>query len=337
MSLTLGIRLPPANRSPIEMAEIAQDVERAGFETAWVTDTPLIAGRWGDAFVYLTAIGMRTDSLKVGVAVTTPYMRHPRATGAAAASLYDLAGERFILGMGSGGSVAWSLGMRHGRLADLREYATALRTLFREGEVEYKQRRIEFHPPRPIPIYMAAQGPKSIELAGEVADGVIMQVGVNRKTVTWGLECLRKGAEKAGRDFNEIFLAMSVHCCALQDREKALSRARHLMAAYHLSSRHILEIAGLPQKHPPKDMHVYPDLSHAYDLIEASRVSSFIPDEVVESLALVGPPEVWVEKLQMLSELGVRHVLLRGPDSYNPPMDEIAFCRDEIIPRIRDF
>ncbi|MDP6279952.1 MAG: LLM class flavin-dependent oxidoreductase [Nitrospinota bacterium] len=333
MTLTLGIRIPPAQKNPLEMADLAREVESAGFETAWVTDTPLIGGRWGDPFVYLTAMAMRTEKLKLGVAVTTPIMRHLRASGAACGSLYDIVGGRFILGIGAGRSAAGKLGLKHNPLETLREYATALRTLFREGKVDYQGKRIEFHPTRPIPIYMAAQGPKSIELAGEIADGVILQVGTNRKTIAWAIERLRKGAEKAGRDFGEIFVMMSVHCCALEDHDKAISRARHLMAAFHFLSRHILDIADLPRNNPPKDFDIYPDLSHAYDLDKAARISSFISDEVVESLCLVGPPERWVEKLHMIEEFGVRHVLLRGPESYNPPMDEIAFCRDEIIPR----
>ncbi len=333
MALSLGIRFPPV-QPPLEIAEHTAEAERAGFESAWVTDTPLIGGLWGDPYVYLALMAQRTEKMKIGVAVTNPFMRLLPAAGAAARTVHDISGGRFILGVGAGGSSAWALGMRKGQLGLMRDFVQSIKPLFREGKTEWKERPFELKPPRDIPIYIAAQGPKTIEAAGEIADGVILQVGANEKTIAWALEHLERGAKKAGRKLSDIFIMMSVHCCAHSDPGKQISRMRHLMATFYLTSTYILDVAGLERVPPPEDLKIYPDLSHAYDMDEASRVASFVPDEAVETLALLGSKERWLEKLRMIQGMGVQHILLRGPDSYNPPFDEIAFCREEIIPEL---
>ncbi|MFQ5895848.1 MAG: LLM class flavin-dependent oxidoreductase [Nitrospinota bacterium] len=335
MALTLGIRLPPS-QPPAEGAGLAAEVERAGFEAAWVTDTPLLAGRWGDSYVYLSAMAMRTERLRVGTAVTNPYMRHFQAVAAACASLHDLSGGRFVLGIGAGASAARSLGLPGGKLGRLREFVRALRLLLREGEAEFGGRRHELVPPRPVPLYVAAMGPQTIEFAGAEADGVILQVGANRKTIARAMGRLRAGAEGAGRDVSAMDVVISAQCCALQDRDAAIRRMRHLLVPYYYLTPEVLKVAGLPGEFVPLDTKVYPDLSHALNVEDAGRASSFIPDEVVESLGIIGTPEEWVERLRMMEGLGVNHVLLRGPESYAQPMDEIAFCRNAVLPRLRE-
>ena len=231
MALTLGVRFQPS-QNPAEIGEAAAECERAGFDAVWMTDTPLLAGRWGDPYVCLALIASRTERLKFGTAVTNPYMRHFPAVAGACASLHDLSGGRFILGLGAGASAARELGFPLGKLKQLRELTSALRRLFREGACEFDGRPKEFNPPRAVPVYIAAMGPKTIEFAGAEGDGVILQVGANRKTLTWAMNLLRTGAEKAGRDVSEIDVVVSAQCAVDQDRKAAIRRVRHLIGIY---------------------------------------------------------------------------------------------------------
>ncbi len=333
MALTLGVRFQPT-QNPAEIGEAAAECERAGFDAVWMTDTPLLAGRWGDPYVCLALIASRTERLKFGTAVTNPYVRHFPAVAGACASLHDLSGGRFILGLGAGASAARELGFPLGKLKQLRELTSALRRLFREGACEFDGRPKEFNPPRAVPVYIAAMGPKTIKFAGAEGDGVILQVGANRKTLTWAMNLLRTGAEKAGRDVSEIDVVVSAQCAVDQDRKAAIRRVRHLIGIYFYLAPHILKIASLPGERTPVNTSVYPDLTHALDLEEAARATEFIPDEVVESLGLIGSPDEWVSRLLMMEEVGVNHVQLRGPESFSLPVGEIAFCRDEVIPSL---
>jgi 5,10-methylenetetrahydromethanopterin reductase len=336
MEITLGIRLAPIHPHQ-KLVEAAAQCERAGFDAAWVTDTPLIAGRWGDPYVCLALMAEGTKHLRLATGVTNPYMRHFPAVAAAGASLHDLSGGRFILGIGAGNSAARALGFSQGKLGRLREFTRALRTLFREGACTFDDMEQELHPPRPVPVYVAAMGPKTIEFAGAEADGVIFNVGASIKTLEWAMEILRKGAEKAGRDVSEIEVIAAVHSAAGQDRAMSIRRVRPLIGLFYHLAPHVLEIAGFPNEATKKTSptNVYPDITHALDLDEASRATEFIPDEVVNELALIGTPDKWVSRLLMMEELGVNHVQIRGPESYSMPDPEISYCRDEIIPRLR--
>lgn len=334
MALTLGIRLPPS-QDPKEVGEAAATSEQAGFDAAWMTDTPLLAGRWGDPYVCLAVMAMKTERLRIGTAVTNPYMRHFPAVAGACASLHDLSDGRFILGIGAGASAARELGFPLGKLGRLREFTQALRRLLHEGECEIDGRQKNVHETRAVPVYVAAMGPKTIAFAGAEADGVILQVGANRKTIQWAMDILRTGAEKAGRNLSEIDVVLSAQCAVDQDRRTAIRRVRHLLGIYFYLAPHILKIAGLPGEATPVNTRVYPDLTHALDLEEAASATEFIPDEVVESLGLIGTPDEWLDRIRMMEELGINHVQLRAPESFSQPVREIAFCRDEIIPRLR--
>ena len=336
MGITLGIRLAPIH-PPQKLAETAAECERAGFDAAWVTDTPLIAGRWGDPYICLALMAEKTKQLRLGTGVTNPYMRHFPAVAAAGASLHDLSGGRFILGIGAGNSAARSLGFSQGKLGRLREFTRSLRSLFREGACTFDGMEQELHPPRPVPVYVAAMGPKTIEFAGAEADGVILNVGASAKTLGWAMEILRKGAEKAGRDVSEIEVIAAVHSAAGQDRAMSVRRVRPLIGLFYHLAPQVLEIAGFPREAAKKtsSTYVYPDITHALNLDEASLATEFIPDEVTGELALIGTPDEWASRLLMMEELGVNHVQIRGPESYSMPDAEISYCHDEIIPRLR--
>lgn len=335
MALTLGIRLPPGP-SPEDAARLAAEAEGAGFTAAWVTDTPLLAGRWGDPYICLGAMAACTEKLRLGTAVTNPYMRHFPAVAASCASLHDLSGGRFILGVGAGASAARALGFPLGKLGRLRQFVRSLRRLLREGEAEYDGKRYELSVPRRVAIYVAAMGSKTIEFAGAEADGVILQVGAHPATIAWALEHLRAGAERAGREVSQVDVVLSAQCCVLQDRKLAIRRVRHLLGIYFYLAPHVLKIAGLPGEAMTVNTRVYPDLTHALDLEEAARATEFIADETVESLALFGTPDEWVARLRIMEKLGVNHVQLRGPDSFSMPTEEVAFCRDAVLPRLRE-
>jgi 5,10-methylenetetrahydromethanopterin reductase len=336
MGITLGIRLAPIY-PPQRLAEAAAECEKAGFDAAWVTDTPLIAGRWGDPYVCLALMTEKTRQLRLATGVTNPYMRHFPAVAAAGASLHDLSDGRFILGIGAGNSAARALGFSQGKLGRLREFTRSLRTLFQEGTCTFDGMKQELHPPRPVPIHVAAMGPKTIEFAGAEADGVILNVGASAKTLGWAMKTLRKGAEKVGRDLSEIEVIAAVHSDASQDWELSVRRVRPLIGLFYHLAPHVLEIAGFPRQAAKKTSptYVYPDITHALNLEEASQATEFIPDEVTEELALIGTPDEWVSRLLMMEELGVNHVQIRGAESYSMPDAEISFCREEIFPRLR--
>lgn len=344
MRLRFGIRIPPCERLAT-VAETARAAEAAGFDDIWTLDSPLLAGRLLDPYLALAACTRTTTRARLGVAVTNPVTRHPAATACAILSLDDLAGGRAVLGMGSGDSAMRTLGldpadahgMHRGRRALVRETIRTLQALFAGEPATFGGRTLQLAGPRrPVPIYLAATGPRMLELAGEIADGVIMQVGIHPPCVEDAIAAVRRGAARAGRDPTEIDVVCSTFTSVAADKALAIDRARPLAAWFYAVAPRLVEMAGIPVTQRQPSRPVFPDISHPVDhelaMAEARR---YVSDEAVERLCLVGPPAECVWRLEELARLGVRQVFFRHYLTYALPWELIDVAGRELIPRLR--
>ena len=144
--------------------------------------------------------------MRVGTWVTNPISRHPVVTAASLATLADLAPGRAYLGIGSGGTGVWHLGHAAAKLDEVRAYITAVQELLRDGVTTFlgKDSRMEWSRGLKIPLIMSAHGPRALRLAGEIADGVIVGLGVSPDVVANSLALIAEGAEAAGRTLGDI-------------------------------------------------------------------------------------------------------------------------------------
>lgn len=344
MAPAFGIRIPPVGRLR-DIAAAARAAEAAGFDAVWTLDSPLLAGRLLDPYVALTACAEATARPRLGVAVTNPITRHPIVTACAILSVDDAAGGRAVLGIGSGDSAMRTLGLApadtpgtHGlRRERLRETVDFVRRVCAGDPVELGGRpfRLE-RPPRRIPIYIAATGPRMLELSGEVADGVIMQVGLHPACIAWALEHVRKGAARAGRRADAIEIVHSTFTSIAQDRRVAIDRARPLAAWFYAVAPRLLDLAGIDagQRHPSRP--VFPDISHPVDHADAmAAAKEYVSDEAVEKFCLVGPPDECAARLRETAKLGVDQFFLRHYLTYELPLELIDVAGRAIIPPLR--
>lgn len=344
MGLKFGVRIPPC--APLRaVAAAAAAAEAAGFDDVWTLDSPLLAGRLLDPYLALGACAPETRRVRLGVAVTNPFIRHPLATACAILSLDDLAPGRAVLGLGSGDSAlrtlglggADALGTHAGRRRHLRETVDTLAAIFAGKSVSVGGQAFQLEPPRrAIPIYVAATGARMLALAGAVADGVIIQVGVDRRCVEWAIEAIRTGARDAGRDPAAVDIVASTFTSIGDDRRAAIDRARPLAAWFYGVAPELLRMAGIEvaQRRPLSP--VFPDISHPADHEQAmAEARTYVPDEAVERMCLVGSAAECVERIRGLERLGVRQVFFRHYLAYRVPTDLIEVAGRDIIPRFR--
>jgi 5,10-methylenetetrahydromethanopterin reductase len=176
--------------------------EDAGHDVIGVGDTP---SAWQDIVVALTIAAQETSRARLATMVTTPFLRHPLVLARALSSLSELSGGRVVLGIGAGGSAVASIGRGPARIDHLRAYVLAVRGLLAGESVEWDGfRTAPLVNPRPVPIYLAADGPRSLELAGEVADGVVVTGCRSLDVIDQRLDTLRTAAKDAGRDAADI-------------------------------------------------------------------------------------------------------------------------------------
>jgi 5,10-methylenetetrahydromethanopterin reductase len=338
MSVRFGIRVPTAG-TPQETGAFAAQVEAAGFDFLWMPDTPLLAGRWRDIYVHLTCAALQTSRLRLGPGVTNPLTRHPVATASAILSLDEVSAGRADLVAGSGYSSAYIIGRKAATLASMRQATELWRSIFQGRQTELGGLEIRLAPPRPrLPIYLAATGPRMLQLAGEIADGVLIMVGASAGTVSWALEQIDQGMQRAGRQRHEVQRMLVVNARVEADKARAIDQMRPCAAGLyrHRFAATLLQRAGLqvPTDLPPYPQ-PYPDLQHAVDWEAAKRAAAFVPDAAVEALIAVGPGPDVVKRAQELMALDIDAIWWRDEASYTRPDALVQALGQDVLPHLR--
>ncbi len=227
----------PAVRTLDESVARAQAADRLGFESVWITQLPDAR----DAALVLAAYAMNTKRVKLGTGVLPIYTRHPTAMVQMAATLDELSGGRFILGMGISHKVTveamWGLKL-DSPVDAMREYMTIVRTSLREGGCSFDgahfTARWSYSGPRraDLPIMISALNPRMLDLAGELADGVVLWMCSPAYIRDHVVPAIRAGREKAGKPLEGFEIVSPVPLCLTSDRKAALDVFRQTVMRY---------------------------------------------------------------------------------------------------------
>ena len=225
------------------LMELAPLIEDAGFGAFWRGEA-----NNADAMVALSGLAARTRTLKVGTAITHIYGRSPVSLGIQAATLQDLSNGRLLLGLGAANKAiaGWHGSTFDRPLRRIREYMEIVRRVAAGERVEYegqiyttgKRFQLSWKPSHPsLPIYLAGLGPKMTRLAGEIADGVCINMGIPAK-ISEIAEHVRTGAASAGRDSSQLGIMAKVRVSLHPDRTVARARLRQILAFYNIADHY---------------------------------------------------------------------------------------------------
>jgi F420-dependent oxidoreductase-like protein len=227
----------PAVRTLDESVARAKAAERLGFESVWTTQMPDAR----DAALVLAAYAASTDRVKLGTGVLPIYTRHPTAMAQMAASLDELSGGRFILGIGISHKVTvegmWGLRLDN-PVEAMREYLTIVRTILRDGgcgsDGQYFTARAAYSAPhRPdLPIMISALNPRMLDLAGELADGIVLYMCTSSYVRDKIVPAVRAGREKVGKTLDGFEIVAAVPVCLTTDRAAGHDVFRKTVARY---------------------------------------------------------------------------------------------------------
>jgi 5,10-methylenetetrahydromethanopterin reductase len=336
------LRVPGTTPMPALMALI-ESIEAAGFDGAGILDSQMISR---DTFVILGQAAARTTRLGLFPAVTNPFTRHASVLASAIQTVEEMAPGRVKFVIGTGYTSASTIGRKPATLAEMRACIATVKALLAGQTVDWSGTpgRLGYASRRPIPVLMAASGPKAIEVAGEVADGVLLLVGFNHGIVERALDHLERGARRAGRRLEDLEVIWAVRTGTAATTDEARRAARPTAVHWGILrwGGHWLEPAGvrIPKFEIPDAVwKVYPDLSHAHDWEAAIAATSFVPDDVVadlcDALGLVGTPEHCAERIAEMTKLGARNLYLMPFQTFAPPEPEVRAFRDVVFPHLR--
>lgn len=222
------------------LAEIAPMIEDAGFDAFWKGESNST-----DPIVSLSGMAARTRTLKFGPAINHIYGRTPVTTGIQAATFQDLSSGRLMLGLGVANPTiaAWHGGNFDHPLQRMREYIAIVRKVAAGERAEFegkyfstgKRFQLCWAPQFPhFPILIAGLGPKMTRLAGEIADGVCINMGVPSKIREIAAN-VHEGAKAAGRDPAKAEIVAKIRVCVHPDRAVARDKLRQVLAFYNVA------------------------------------------------------------------------------------------------------
>jgi 5,10-methylenetetrahydromethanopterin reductase len=339
MALRFGLRVPTQGK-PQDTAAYASRLEGAGFDFMWMPDTPLLAGLWRDVYVHLTCAALATTSLRLGPGVTNPLTRHPVTTASILLTLDEAADGRADLVAGTGYSSAYIIGRKAATLATMQHAATLWRSIFQGQTTELGGLEITLPTPHPrLPIYLAASGPKMLELAGAIADGVLISVGAAPGAVAWALQHVEAGMQRSGRQRQDVQRIVVVQAMIDDNKARAIAHMRPCAAGHyrHAHAVTLFQAAGLPipPAVPGGLPRLYPDLGHAVDWEAAKRAAAFVSDAAVEAMLCVGSGAEVAEKAQALAALDIDAIWWRDEASYTRPDALLQGLEKSVLPRLR--
>lgn len=312
-SVKFHIGLPSPTIADVKMTEwagITHMCEDAGFSCLWHSNERFYREMW----IRMAVAAMSSERIGIGGAVADPFSVHPLINAQALASLAELSGGRAALAIGAGGSGFQMMGIqRNQSAAALKDAISIMRPALRGEVVDYAgeviqahQARIQFAPVAPVDLWIATRGDKTLEVAGEVADGAIIATYADPNSIGEALRLVKKGAARSGRSLSDLRLMSRVDTCVHEDQVSAYDGARHMIAKLLWASypdRRFVQRMGLTV---PEEVESKLAL-RKYALIE--EVASRIPDEFVLRFSWSGTPEMIAERVaSIISTTEVREI-----------------------------
>jgi 5,10-methylenetetrahydromethanopterin reductase len=305
--------------------------EQLGFDGLWLADSHSV---FRDAYALLAALSLKTSKLKLGTAVTLTGTRHPAVVANSWSTLDELSCGRGIMGIGIGESAVFNLGLKPEKLAVFEEKINVIRALIEGGTVEYGGKEIHSAwSNTKVPIIMACSGPRSLQLGGKIADGVLYQVGANPDFHRYALDNIRKGAEEAGRDFDDLKIYSRLACSISEDRQAARDAVKGYCSV----------AAGTTYKTVPEQYfsdslyQQLKDFKDNYDYAEhgsnAAQHGKWLTDDIIDAVSVSGTPEEAIPRIQEIADMGIDGFVV--PFAQQDPSPYLELFANKIIPSIK--
>jgi 5,10-methylenetetrahydromethanopterin reductase len=337
VSVRVGLRLPPC-RGVAAMASAARRAEQLGFDSVWFPDSQLL---WRDVYATLTVAGGATERIMLGTAVTNVDTRHPSVLASAIRTVQETAPGRFVLGVGAGDSALRPIGAPPTPGHRLRAKLDAVRTLLRGDEVDFGGGPLRLRDAAgACPVFMAANGPRNLALAGSIADGVIMLCGASTAALERGLESVRVGAREGGGNPAALVVAVSAFCMITDDLERDARTLKPVVATIaQTGGAQLLSLAGISVSVPGRVPEVYPDLVHAEDWARAVEVcDQWVGDgdalAFAQTFCLFGTADEIVGRIASIGASGATALLMQHVGSYDLPAELMEAVGGDVLPHL---
>ena len=310
VSPRFGVEFVP-QKHPDKIVEYTVLAEKVGIDYVWITD------HYNNRNVYitLTLIALNTKKVYLGPGVTNPYVINPCWTASALATLDEVSNGRAVLGIGAGDKATLQqIGITWAKpLTTVKEAVIIMRKLLDGETVKYDGKvfkvlnaRLNYKPTRKIPIYIGAQAPKMLQLAGELGDGVLINAS-HPDDFKEAVPLIKKGAEKAGKDPGKIDIV--AYTCFSVDLDKAKAKEAAIPVVAFIvagASDKVIERHGI-KKEDVNRIREYLSKGKILDAFKA------VTDDMLEAFSIYGTPKECIDKINTLLKVGITQIVFGSP------------------------
>ena len=332
MSLKFGVEFVP-KEAYWKIAAYAILSEKRGFSNLWITDH--FVNR--NVYVTLAAAAIYTEKITLGTGVTNPWMVNPVITAQAIATLNELAPGRIVLGIGAGDKTTLeAVGMEMSKpLTAVKEAILLFRELTGgesvafEGEIfKTTGAKFNFKTKDKIPVYVGAQGPKMLKMAGRIGDGVLINAS-HPSDVDYAVKMTSEGMKQVNKKSSDIDIAAYTSFSVHEDLKKAIKAATPVVAFI---------VAGSPssvlEKHSI-DPAIADELRAALKANDFGKAFATVTPEMIDAFSICGTPDICIEKIAQLSKVGISQFVVGSPIGTNVKT-ALDLIGEEIIPNFKD-
>ena len=331
MDFGLVLQPDPPSSAVVQRMREAEDL---GFRYGWTFDSHVL---WQEPFVIYTQILSATSAMTVGPMVTNPLTRDWSVTASLFATLNDTFGNRTICGIGRGDSARRVLGKPPSSLATLAAAMRVIKDLAegREADIDGTAVRIPWVRDGKLQIWMAGYGPRALRLAGEQADGFILQTA-DPEIARWTFGAVREAARAAGRDPGMLTMCVAAPAYVGTDVGHQRDQLRWFGG---MVGNHVADLVARYGEggQVPRALTEYIAGRQGYDYSHHGRADNpstdFVPDDIVDRFCLTGPEGAHVQRLAELAELGADQFAIYL--MHDQADKTLAAYGDTIIPALR--
>ena len=300
-----------------ETVSRAQRAEALGFEAIFLADSQM---NNVDPFQALALCAVNTKHIRLGTAVTNMVYRDPTITANSFATLNEISQGRAIIGMGTGDGPVYSLGRTATKLADFEKGLGLISDLLHDrgldvpasherggGNVRLRAGK------RPVPLYISAEGPKTLRIVGRICDGVILGTGFDQQVTDWARRQIAAGAKESSRALDEIDLMPAGMIAVHEDGGVARQKVRARMAnRAHHNFRFTMETVPEGEASGVQRFMDHFDISKPIeDRIDPELITSYL----LERFTIAGTPAECIAKVKRLEADGIKRILLTPPNA----------------------
>lgn len=330
--MRLGITIPLDGFHNSHFGELVRHAERLGYADAWSYET-----FQGDAITPVAAAATLTERMRLGTAIVAAFTRPPALIAISSASVQELSGGRFVLGIGISTPtiVEQWMGIPYKLpVTRLRETVAAIRAAFSGQKVSADGKTVRINGFRlgmrletPPPIYIGAQGEQMLRIAGELGDGAIVNY-ITPETFPRLLGHVREGAAKAGKPIANIDIVCRILVAIDSEEEIVRRNLRRELTAYVTVPQYNKYFRSIGYENEARSA------LEAWNVGDRKKALSLVPDHMIESIYVFGTPMQIVSRLRDYEKAGITSTALQFTSFASEPEEKrsrIMRAMNEII------